>query len=78
MPVDTVDNWTKSVTCEHRRRASGQYVRNNPSEGPPVILIESPEGHVIVTLTNQTIYLKCSKCHQKLKDLIVRPELTRC
>jgi hypothetical protein len=59
----------KYETCEHRRRASAYYVRNDPTEGPPVILIESPEGHLVVTLTNQTIYLKCSQCFKKLQGL---------
>jgi hypothetical protein len=59
--VETVGN---CETCEHRRKASAYYVRNNPMEGPPIILIESPEGHLVVTLTNQTIYLECWKCYQ--------------
>jgi hypothetical protein len=56
--------------CMHRGRAEAAWILNNPGEGPPVVWIASPEGNVIATLTNQTIYLNCPECFRKSRSTL--------
>jgi hypothetical protein len=69
--VNTVETVDKSISCEHRQRTVAMWVRNNPTEGPPVLLVEDREGAVVITLTNQTLYVKCPQCFKKLQELIL-------
>jgi len=67
--VETVDN--RIEKCAHRMQSDARWIRNNPQEGPPVVLISSPEVTLVVTLTNQTIYLKCPACFDRLRSLVL-------
>jgi hypothetical protein len=67
---ETVDNSTKVVGCEHRMRSYGTWIRNDATQGPPSVLLELSEGVSVVTLTNQTIYVRCTQCYRRLQELL--------
>jgi hypothetical protein len=65
--VNSVDN------CHHLPEAQAVWIRNDPKEGPPVVLIAVPGFSVVATLTNQRIYLKCPECFRRLQELVGKP-----
>jgi hypothetical protein len=56
--------------CPHRWRTIAGYL-NNDNKLPPVIYCEA-SGPVILTLTNQVIYVKCPACNAKLQSAAPR------
>jgi translation initiation factor IF-1 len=70
--VNSVDNSHKAtftVECEHRKGMVA-YIRNNAVEGPPVVFIDGYQGPIVVTLTNQTFYVRCPECFKKIRRLV--------
>jgi len=74
--VDKVDNGNKIRTecCPHRQ-GRAMWIRND-QQGPPVLFWEEigGQGGVLLTLTNQTIYVNCGACFsaKRLAAQIVR------
>lgn len=56
-----MDNGNKVDNCEHRREAWAYWLRND-GMGPPVLYLETGGKPVVVTMTNQVIYVKCPIC----------------
>ena len=61
---------TKTIRCIHLEHVDILWIRNNPQEGPPVVFINHPGGPLVVTLTNQTFYVKCPACYRELGNLL--------
>lgn len=55
-----------SSSCEHLR-GRALYIKNDGT-GPPVVYIEHVGAAVVATLTNQTIYLNCPACFNRLRS----------
>jgi hypothetical protein len=54
-------------SCEHRRAVDSLWIDHGAQNRAPVLFLDVFEaGPVILTLTNQTIYVRCPACHAAL------------
>lgn len=65
-----------TMTCEHRRAVNILWITCGQGVEPPVLFIErNEEGPIVITLTNQTFYVKCPGCFNAVRKAATR--LTR-
>jgi len=63
-------NSESSEACEHRMGSSAFWIRND-GVGAPVVFLSTnrgPGGEILLTLTNQKIYLRCPACFERLRS----------
>jgi hypothetical protein len=48
--------------CVHREAVNCLWITRNEGEGAPILFISGSEAPIVVTLTNQTFYVKCPEC----------------
>lgn len=59
-----------SEACEHRRGTSAFWIRND-GVGAPVVFLSTTGGlggDLLLTLTNQKLYLRCPACFERLRS----------
>ena len=49
-------------SCEHRKAVDILWIVNNGVDPPAVLICGESEKPFVVTLTNQTFYVKCPAC----------------
>lgn len=60
--VNSVDN--RTLGCEHFRKVTALWLRNDPTEGPPMLLLEGNGLPLIITMSNKTVLLHCPVCYR--------------
>jgi hypothetical protein len=65
---------TKTVCCQHVEGSLSQWIRND-GYGAPVLMVDL-RGPAVLSLTNQTIYIKCATCFQDARGVPLADSLS--